>query len=243
MIASFLNPLLSLAFPSSCRVCGRSVESFEFGSACAGCWNEVRLFTGQEAACGKCGQVLNGSSAEQDVRCALCVQHYYDRVVTAADYSGAAKAEVLSLKEVPFISIRMRGLLASAFDRALLWDHDLIAPVPLSARRAVERGFNQAEVVSRLLSGHSGIRTSTGSLQRKSHFRMHRGGMDRRSREQSVEDTFEVSKPKLVREAKVILVDDVYTTGATASACARALKGAGAAAVTVFAIARAPFVY
>ena len=243
MIASLLDPLLTLAFPSSCRICGGSIESYDLGSACANCWDEVRLFTGNEAACGKCGQILDGSPSFQDVRCALCVEHYYDRVVTAADYSSAAKAEVLSLKESPFISSRMSDVLSAAFDHSSLWDHDLIVPVPLSKKRSATRGFNQAEVVARLLCGHSGIRTLSGCLQRKNHFGMHRGGMDRKARAKSVKGSFTVSRPRLVQEAKVILVDDVYTTGATTSECSKAMKGAGAACVTVFAIARAPFVY
>ncbi|MDQ3806373.1 MAG: ComF family protein, partial [Acidobacteriota bacterium] len=67
----------------------------------------------------------------------------------------------------------------------------------------------------------------------------HRAGMDRRARRETVEDAFRVVRPRLVEGQRVLLVDDVFTTGATASACARALRAAGAAEVYVLTVARA----
>jgi ComF family protein len=112
-------------------------------------------------------------------------------------------------------------------------------PVPLSPKRKGERGFNQAEVIGRFLSGKIGIRLDTFSLVRSKHTPMHRAGMDRKARDLTVKNAFEVFRPNLVKGQSVVLVDDIFTTGATASYCAKELKKKGAVSVRVVTLARA----
>jgi ComF family protein len=116
---------------------------------------------------------------------------------------------------------------------------DLIIPVPLSKKRAVERGFNQAETIASQVSGLVGIPIDAASLIRKKHTPMHRAAMDKKAREMTVKNAFEVSRPKLIEGKSILLVDDILTSGATASYCAKALKKKGAAGVKVFTLARA----
>ena len=112
-------------------------------------------------------------------------------------------------------------------------------PVPLSPKRKGERGFNQAEVIGRFLSGKIGIPLDTFSLVRSKHTPMHRAGMDRKARDLTVKNAFEVFRPNLVKGRSVVLVDDIFTTGATASYCAKELKKKGAVSVRVVTLARA----
>jgi ComF family protein len=116
---------------------------------------------------------------------------------------------------------------------------DLIIPVPLHPARERERGFNQALVLARTLSRLNNLPLDEHSLVRPLQTRMHRAGMDAKARRQSVANAFGVRRTDLIAGRRVLLLDDVFTTGATASACAATLKDAGAAQVFVLTIARA----
>jgi len=114
----------------------------------------------------------------------------------------------------------------------------LIVPVPLHADRLAERGFNQALVLCHALASQTKLPLDEHSLARRTHTGRHRAGMDARSRLESVEDAFEVIRPRLIVNQSVLLVDDVLTTGATVSACAAVLLAAGAKEVLVLTVAR-----
>jgi ComF family protein len=113
-----------------------------------------------------------------------------------------------------------------------------IIAVPLHAEREKARGFNQASLIAQKLSTAAGLPLIANSLLRVSHTVKHRAGMDATDRMKTVDDAFRVVHPALVAGEKILLVDDVYTTGATVSACARVLVEAGAADVFVLTLAR-----
>jgi ComF family protein len=144
----------------------------------------------------------------------------------------------LELKREPHVPERLVRLLAEARRREPLGRSTLVVPVPLHPLRLRERGFNQAAVLGRALAARCGLPFDEWSLTRAVHTERHRAGMDAAARRDSVEGAFEVRRPRLVEGETVLLVDDVYTTGATASACAYALKAAGAREVFVLTAAR-----
>jgi ComF family protein len=111
--------------------------------------------------------------------------------------------------------------------------------VPLHAKRERERGHNQAAVLARELARATDLELDEYVLARRVHTERHRAGMDARARRESVTGAFEVRAPKQISGRRVLLIDDVFTTGATVSACAAVLKSAGAADVFVLTIARA----
>jgi competence protein ComFC len=110
--------------------------------------------------------------------------------------------------------------------------------VPLHPEREKERGFNQAAVLAEALSRFAQLPFADRALVRAQHTGRHRAGMDAQSRRESVENAFVVAHPRLIKGEHVLLVDDVFTTGATASACSRVLLEAGAEQVLVLTIAR-----
>lgn len=112
-------------------------------------------------------------------------------------------------------------------------------PIPLSKQRMIERGFNQAEVIARSVARNTDIPVDSHSLVRTTHTPMHRAGMDKRARELTVINAFKVVRPNLVRGSRILLVDDVFTSGSTASDCAKTLKKAGAERVKVLTLAQA----
>ncbi len=231
------DSILSLVYPQQCAVCGGSVQSRADDCACSDCWAATAVFTGNEMTCEKCGAYFGPQAAPVAVRCHQCDEHHYDRALAAGIYEQALSASILRLKSSPSIPRRLRRMIRSAGMR--VDPADLIVPVPLSRMRQIERGFNQADVIALELSKTLGVPVDQHSLIRRVHTPIHRAGMDRKARELTVENAFYVPRPKLIEGRTILLVDDVFTSGATASSCAKALKKSGAAAVNIFTIARA----
>jgi ComF family protein len=239
----FCDAALTLLYPQPCAACGtESVESRADAPACAKCWGATHVFDGDETLCRKCGAVALGSLPEEkraQVRCRRCDGEAFSAARACGLYEGALRAAILNLKREPFIAARVSRLLMAAQMRSPLDAATLIIPVPLHAEREQERGFNQAAVIGRALSKSSGLPVDEHSLLRVAHSERHRAGMDARARRETVEDAFKVARPRLVAGRSILLVDDVFTTGATVSACAGALLDAGASEVFVLTIARA----
>jgi ComF family protein len=239
----FFDAALALVYPQACAACGVSgVERRADWPACAGCWGATRLFRGDETLCWKCGVPAGGevpSEVRPTVRCRRCDSEEFTAARACGLYEGALVAAVLNLKREPFVPPRLKGLLREAARRAPLDDASLVVPVPLHPARERERGFNQAALLASAVAKGIGLRLDTLSLARVAHSERHRAGMDARARRESVEGSFAVTRPRLVRGESVLLIDDVFTTGATVSACARALLDAGARSVFVLTAARA----
>lgn len=189
--------------------------------------------------CTKCGAFFGPKAAPVDVSCHQCDEHYYESATAIGIYEKAMVASILRLKSEPVIATRLIYLLRRVIDRDGLAEIDLIIPIPLSKQRMIERGYNQAEVVARCVSKAAGLPVDAHSLVRTMHTPMHRVGMDKRARELTVKNAFKVVRPNLVDGKCVLLVDDVFTSGSTASNCAKVLKKAGAERVIVLTLARA----
>lgn len=239
MIKAVTDSLLSLIYPQHCRLCRSGVERSDDGVACGGCWGKTRIFTGDETLCAKCGAFLSIEVSSVETFCRNCDEHYYDRAFALGIYENALAASVLHLKTTPIVPTRLKHVLRERMPLGLLADDPVVIPVPLSRRRALERGYNQAAVIGQIISRHAGLKLDEFSLIRKIHTPVHRAAMDRKARAMTVQNAFEVVRPKLIAGRNVLLVDDIFTSGATASNCARVLKKSGAMKVTVFTLARA----
>jgi predicted amidophosphoribosyltransferase len=111
--------------------------------------------------------------------------------------------------------------------------------VPLHPKRLQSRGFNQASIVAEVVSKSVKLPLDEVSLVRVSSTEKYRAGLDRKGRRETVAGAFAVSHPRLIAGENILLVDDVFTTGATVSACAVALVESGARNVFVLTIGRA----
>jgi ComF family protein len=163
----------------------------------------------------------------------------YDRARAAAHYMGPVRVLVHRLKYQD--QLEPRRLMArwlTVAGRDLLADADIVIPVPLNRRRLFWRRFNQAAVVGRDVAALSGVPFAPLVLQRLKNTPA-QVGLTEAQRALNVRGAFKVvaSGRHEIAGRKVVLIDDVITTGATANACARALKRSGAARVDVLAIA------
>ena len=234
---------LALLYPMRCAACELAcVERSADAPACAACWDATSVFTGDETLCWKCGTPAHVGLPPEvcaRVRCGRCDADEYAAARAVGAYEGALRAAVLRLKHEPHVGARLTGLLAQTQSRPPLDRATLVVPVPLHEERLRERGFNQAALLARAVASRNRLRLDEWSLARQRHAERHRAGMDVRARRETVEDAFRVTRPRLVAGHRVLLVDDVLTTGATVSACARALREAGATEVFVITAARA----
>jgi competence protein ComFC len=238
MLAGIFDSLLSVAYPQACDICKNSVENLSDGVACRSCWEKTQIFSGSETLCGKCGAFLRNKSADFQTFCHQCDEHFYDAATAVGVYEHALAASVLNLKREPFVAKHLQKLFVKRFQSSVFQDAFLIIPVPLSKKRFLERGFNQAAVLSKILARKTNINFDEQSLVRNLHTQMHRVGMDGKARAKSVENAFEVKRPKFIENKKILLVDDVFTSGATVSNCAKVLKQSGADKVYVFTLAK-----
>jgi len=239
MFKAVHNSFLSLIFPHACQVCVGPVENLDNGPACGECWKTTRIFNGSEMLCSKCGAFLGDEAAARPVFCHKCDDQLYDLATAAGVYEKALAATIISLKSTPKLPKRVRAIIADGLARVDLTETHHIIPIPLSKLRQIERGYNQAEMIANEVSRITGIAVDSSSLARRVHTPIHRVGMDQKARELTVRNAFEVVRPKLIAGKNILLVDDVFTSGATSSSCSKALKKSGAGSVNVFTLARA----
>ena len=184
-----------------------------------------------------------------DSLCGTCRQGdlEFDLARSYGLYAGNLRKAILHLKfhGREYLGDRLGALLARAWEALPEPDSALVAPVPLHSSRRRERGFNQAELLARGLVRSlrkerriRGLRLVAGSL-RRIRATVPQVGLSLSARRENVSGVFSVARPEEMRNRTVVVVDDVMTTGATLSACAAALKRAGAARVLALSLARA----
>jgi len=239
LLRTVVEPILSVILPEQCRVCVARECDLAGGVVCEQCWQSAQVFTNETPLCSKCGILLASPSRLSQSRCRNCDEKVFDRAFACGVYDGALASTMIALKERPLIPRRLTRLIDSTLERVRDLDLDILIPVPLSKKRELERGFNQAEKIARVVSRYLKMSVIDSALQRTVHTPLHRAGMDDRARELTVAKAFSVSNTDAIRGKDILLVDDVLTSGATADACAAILKKNGASSVTVFTVARA----
>ncbi len=229
--------LLDLLLPPQCLRCRAAVDVP--GRLCAECWREVD-FLGPPL-CEGCGRPFDfhlGSAA----RCIACLRRppSYGRARAVLRYDDASRGLILGFKHGD--RTESAGAFGGWMARAgaeLLREADLLVPVPLHRWRLLSRRYNQSALLARRLARISGVPYAP-DLLRRLRATPSQGGLDARERRRNVRGAFGVAPGQGPRLAglRVLLIDDVLTTGATVEACARCLLAAGAGGVDVLTLAR-----
>lgn len=229
---------VDLLFPPICILCHETVS--EADSLCPACWNSLQFIDGP--ICDRCGLPF-----EVDIgpgtHCAACLSEPpdFNKARAILRYDDASKKPVLALKHADRLDYV--PAFAKWLDRAgrdLFAETDLVVPVPLHRLRLWKRRYNQSAELARALCRRLGLDYAPQLLERKKPTPSQGAMPSAAARRQNVSGAFQVPVPMrgAVKGRNVLLVDDVLTTGATASACARALKRGGAKSVFVLAMAR-----
>src|SRR3954469_14261753 len=221
---SALRPILDFALPPRCPGCGAVTE--EPHRFCLTCWSALN-FLG-DPCCARCALPFEyGEGAE--VICGRCMAEppAYDRLRAAVAYGDMARAVALKLKNGgrPGVAETMARFIERHLDAL---PAPILAPVPLHRWRIWRRGYNQAALIAGALARRAGLEARLDLVERVKATPVLRG-MTPRERKDAVRGAFRVNPGrKAALEGKaVILVDDVYTSGATVNACARILRRSG----------------
>lgn len=231
--------LLGLVYPENCQLCGDGRAGPSEGFVCARCWQGVRFvrapmcercglpFEGEITTvfeCGNCREMkLHFESARAAVvatGCALEVVHRYK--YHQAEWFEPFLGDLLCREAVPAL-------------RAGRWD--AVVPVPLHPRKERERGFNQAARLAAILARPLGLPVRSDWVRRV-EFTRTQALLSRTERAANMRAAFAARPGLVLQDERIVVVDDVLTTGATTSACAKVLIEAGAARVAVWTVAR-----
>jgi len=235
---NLLEAAVSLVYPPLCAICGRSISAGEH--LCDQC--EAKAVRIVAPFCEKCSEPFEGSISSA-FTCANCAHRtiYFDAAVAAYRGRGIVRQIIHEFKYGRQIHLRHlvgRWLSAALDDERLRGrQFDVIVPVPLHPARQRERGFNQANLLAELLSAQTSI--PSRPLLERTRYTDTQTALDRAERMENLHNAFRLRKNADVRGLRVLLVDDVLTTGSTLSECARVLKRAGALSVHAATAARA----
>lgn len=235
---SGLRAVASLLYPPACTICATAVGDSEY--LCSACDDKITRIV--PPFCAKCSEPFSGSM-NGAFSCANCAQReiHFDAAIAAYRSRGIVRRIILDFKYSHHIHLRhlVGEWLCAAFrdERLCGRTFDLAVPVPLHPARERDRGFNQAGLLADILSRRMSIKVKP--VLERIRYTTTQTAFDRAERMENLRDAFRLRKNADVRGLRVLLVDDVLTTGSTLSECARILKGAGAQSVYAVTAARA----
>ena len=251
-LADAISALVGVFFPAGCRICDQLLTNASRVPICEECLDSFRPL--KTPICEKCGQPLEipsfagsaGASSEssrQVLLCQVCQARpfAFDCARSYADYQQALVRAIILLKFEQILPLgawfaaRLAGVAERAGEALAA---DVVVPVPLHRQRRRERGYNQADLIARPLAKRLGLPYRAVLLVRTKP-RPNKQVLTLEERWQSVRGAFATRPGIKVDKLRVMLVDDVMTTGATLDACAKALRDAGAKSVVGLTVARA----
>lgn len=237
-LAVLLRSLLDAALPPRCPSCGSLVE--RQGSLCPPCWAKLRFITG--SACQRCAVPVPHAPGGAIV-CPACILEppLYGRARAALRYDTASAPMILAMKHRGKLqAVESFGGWMALAGAELFQGADGLVPVPLHRWRMLRRGFNQSSLLARAVGRRAALPTLDRALVRLRATRSQQGLRSEERVRNMAGGSFAVPDRQwsLVAGRRLILVDDVLTTGSTLAACAAALRRAGAANVDVMVLAR-----
>ncbi|AXB76745.1 ComF family protein [Novosphingobium sp. P6W] len=235
-LAQALLPLVDLIFPPRCPLCGAGIGAQT--GLCMTCW--ATLAIPGDPACGSCNRPF-GDAMPDGGTCAPCLADPPRHAGIAAGtlYNDTSRKLVLAFKHGSRLALApmMAGLMVPKL--SFIDDEWLVVPVPLHRWRMWKRGYNQAAELARQITRRTGARLGVDVLERRKATPS-LGGLGKLARKRVLSGVIAVrpSRIDLLKGRKVVLVDDVLTSGATSNACVSALRRAGAERVVIACFAR-----
>jgi ComF family protein len=230
---------LGFIYPNVCQICREEGATPREGFVCSQCWQQVRFI--KPPFCRRCGLPFRGEVTES-FECSNCRELEFEFAFARSAVSAQSVVlEVIhrykyqrALWFEPFLGdLLIREALPAL--RQQQWDW--IVPVPLHPAKKRQREFNQAERLAIHLGKAAGIPINPDLLKRVSSTQT-QTKLTRDQRAENMRNAFEMERPQKLTNKRILLFDDVFTTGATTNACAKVLRATGAAEVGVWTVAR-----
>ncbi len=239
-IAKYWTTFLRLIYPSFCIFCEKPL-SLDENYCCEPCVKALPML--RTPLCPKCASELPPFLARKS-RCSSCrnITAYYDQGIAFFRYEDKIKTllqHVKFSKKSWYLKIFLKFLSEIKFPISL-GDYDMLVPVPMDSKRLREREFNQSELIAELI-GRTKNAPPVESLLKKVRKTAPQSLLHRNERLVNLTEAFQVKKRFNLKNKKILLIDDVMTTGATINECARSLKEKGAKRVDFFSLARTIF--
>jgi ComF family protein len=236
-----LRRFLDLILPSSCAYCSSPIEDSAVPFFCDTCWSDFSVLPGP--FCPSCGKPFGSSAAlihSPNHECQDCRSRHprFDQAVSVGYFEGSLREAIHQFKYRPCRALGTPLGTWMSGNLQLLTFIDIIMPVPLHRSRLRQRGFNQALLLAEPLSVAGDLSLCFDNLWRIRPTRP-QVELSGDERIKNVAGAFALRRPQDVSGRSVLLVDDVFTTGATLNECADVLKIAGASSVTALTLARA----
>jgi competence protein ComFC len=238
-VLPWLKRAVDLVYPRNCRFCERPLAESETGVICAPCLAAAKLI--EPPFCERCAQPFHGAVTEK-FTCGYCkdMKFHFSRTVSACRAEGIVRESIHRFKynrEMYYGSHLTEWLLGAA-TRWIDWTKvDAIVPVPLYPRKQRSREFNQAEYLAARLSREVNAPMRHRELRRVKET-VTQTALDAKGRAANLRDAFAVHRAGAFAGKRLVLVDDVFTTGATMDSCAKVLRVAGAEDVIALTVAR-----
>jgi ComF family protein len=230
--------LLDLLFPPLCHVCKAFIPNAGELLICAGCLNKIPFLV--SPLCTACGTPF-ATEAGLDHICGACLTHAPFHICRSATIlAGPVQELIHRFKYGSRVHLcQPLGLLTAARLASFCSEAapDLIVPVPLHRKRLRQRGYNQSQLIGKVLEKQWRVPLEIGNLRRV-RWTEPQTGLDATDRASNVSGAFAVRDPQRLEGKRVLLVDDVLTTGSTMRACADSLHKAGVAALFSVTVAR-----
>ncbi len=230
----FINFIL----PNRCLLCGRVINSKN--SVCVDCFEKITFIT--KPYCQHCGMpFISHIEQGENLLCVNCLTHKDNfRLCRAAiEYDEFSKKLLLDFKFADHIEnkkIFAQWMYIAGKD-IFTAGADMIIPVPLHYTRLLNRKYNQSAILARELSVLTGIKTEYDVLKKVRHT-LPQAKCNRDERKRNVKGAFAVSAPEKIKGKRIILTDDIFTTGSTLKECAKVLLKAGAKSVDALTVAK-----
>jgi len=232
--------ILDFILPASCSYCRSPLKDSGIPHFCYSCWSDFSPLQGP--VCPSCGMPFGSPEALTDSpehECLNCRREppHYDQALAAGLFEGPLREAIHVYKYRPLRSLGTHLSRWMAERVRLTVPLDMAMPVPLHKKRLRQRGFNQALLLAHGVSGRFMVPLNYDNLVR-SRFTRPQVELSGRERAENVRGAFDLVRPEQISEKRILLIDDVFTTGATMNECAKVLKEAGARSVTVLTLAR-----
>lgn len=225
-IRDIINDVVDIIYPPRCPICNRVTVT---NTACDDCRYKLK-YVGQNR-CLKCGKELNSQDAEYCEDCKR-IKHAYDYGVAVFSYDESIKASIyrFKYKNYKVYAEFYAAEICRIYENIIRnWEIEIIIPVPMYRRKQQIRGFNQSEIIAERLSYLLNIPMDSNFLSRKKNTTPQKDLTDQ-DRVINIKNAFQIEQNS-VKYNKVLLVDDIYTTGTTIDECAKLLKQNGAKSV------------
>lgn len=216
----FFEKIKFLIYPNVCLVCGK------------------KILENKTYACEKCKDILKYSMKRQ---IKVYSDMYFTKLITCFEYKGLIRNKILAYK------FKNKSYLGNSFAQimsenlqSIKDEFDIIIPVPIHYKRYLSRGYNQSQILANQISKCLNKKCVTGVLKKFKNV-VPQSTLDHVARKTNVINTYQIRNVSKILGKRILLVDDIYTTGATANECARVLKMHGAKDVIVATIAYSNF--